>query len=560
MLISLRVKNLALVEDVAVQFVSGLNMITGETGAGKSILVGALGLVLGERADKSLIRAGADSCSAEAVFEFSDPEPMQMILEELGLDPMEEGQLIIRRVIRMSGAAQTTVNDNAVTVQTLKSIGDRLVDMHGPHDHQSLLNTDAQRDLLDAFGHLHKPRDIYEQAYERLRVIDRRIADLQLAGGADVAEQVDILSYKVKELEEADLSETEEEEVAGEHAVFGNAQRIVELANAVASGLTEGDHAVSDTLAGVLRALDDLQKLLPEAEGWREELDDASTRIREVSAALAMRVDRIDADPTRMDWLDQRLTTYQKMKRKYGPTVRDALEQLDKTRDRLTDLQSRDERLTDLQRERDGIMAKLLKAGRALHAVRVEAAKRLGRAITDELRALGFAHGQFGVDVVEGEPDPAGLDAIEFTFEPNIGEGMRPLRQIASSGEISRVMLASKAVLARHDRIPVLVFDEIDANIGGETGGAVGRKLAEVAEHHQILCITHLPQVAMYGNAHYAVRKTVQDGRTRTGVIALDAEQRVEEMARMLGGRSLTELTLNHAREMLKNAAMNVQE
>lgn len=560
MLTSLRVKNLALVEDVAVQFAPGLNMITGETGAGKSILVGALGLVLGDRADKSLIRAGTESCSAEAVFEFSDPEPMQMALEEWGLDPMEDGQLIIRRVIRMSGAAQTTVNDNAVTVQTLKSIGDRLVDMHGPHDHQSLLNTDAQRDILDAFGHLHKPRDIYEQAYERLKAIDRRMADVQSAGGADVAEQMDILSYKVKELEQADLSETEEAEVSQEHAVFGNAQRIMELANLVAAGLTEGDDAAADTLARVIRALDDLEKLLPEASTWREELEEASTRVREVSAALAMRVDRIDADPSRLDWLDQRLTTYQKMKRKYGPTVRDALDELERTRERLTDLQSRDERLAALQRERETVMTELMKAGHALHKARAEAAQKLGHAITEELRALGFTHGQFGVDVVEDEPGPAGLDAVEFAFEPNIGEGMRPLRQIASSGEISRVMLASKAVLARHDRIPVLVFDEIDANIGGETGGAVGRKLAAVAEHHQILCITHLPQVAMYGNIHYAVRKTVQDGRTRTDVVVLDAEQRVEEIARMLGGRTLTELTLNHAREMLKKATIGQRE
>ena len=551
MLTSLRVKNLALVEECAVEFGPGLNMITGETGAGKSILIGALGLLLGERADKSLIRAGADTCSAYAVFEFADPSFLQSTMAELGLDALEDGQLILRRVIRATGPAQALVNDSPVTLQALKRIGEQLVDMHGPYDHQSLLGTDVQRDILDAFGRLDKPRAAYEEDFGRLRDVERRMADLGATDDEQAAEQLDILSYKVKELEEANLSETEEAEVAEEHAVFGNAQRIMELANEAAHGLTEGEQAASDTLANVLRALEGLQPLLPEAADWRDELEEASTRVREVSAALAARVERIDADPARLEWLDQRLTTYQKIKRKYGPTVRDALDALEKARERLKDLESRDERLAALQKERDATNADVLRSGRALHEARKKAADKLASAITRELRALGFEHGRFGVDVVMGEPGPAGLDAIEFVFEPNEGEGMRALRQIASSGEISRVMLATKAVLARHDRIPVLVFDEIDANIGGEIGGAVGRKLADVAEHHQILCITHLPQVAMYGRAHHAVRKAVKDGRTRTDVVPLAGDERVEEIARMLGGRTLTELTLTHAREML---------
>ena len=551
MLTSLRVKNLALVEECAVEFGPGLNMITGETGAGKSILIGALGLLLGERADKSLIRAGADTCSAYAVFEFADPSFLQSTMAELGLDTLEDGQLILRRVIRATGPAQALVNDSPVTLQALKRIGEQLLDMHGPYDHQSLLGTDVQRDILDAFGRLDKPRAAYEEDFGRLRDVERRMADLGATDDEQAAEQLDILSYKVKELEEANLSETEEAEVAEEHAVFGNAQRIMELANEAAHGLTEGEQAASDTLANVLRALEGLQPLLPEAADWRDELEEASTRVREVSAALAARVERIDADPARLEWLDQRLTTYQKIKRKYGPTVRDALDALEKARERLKDLESRDERLAALQKERDATNADVLRSGRALHEARKKAADKLASAITRELRALGFEHGRFGVDVVKGEPGPAGLDAIEFVFEPNEGEGMRALRQIASSGEISRVMLATKAVLARHDRIPVLVFDEIDANIGGEIGGAVGRKLADVAEHHQILCITHLPQVAMYGRAHHAVRKAVKDGRTRTDVVPLAGDERVEEIARMLGGRTLTELTLTHAREML---------
>lgn len=551
MLSSLRVKNLALVEDIRVEFGPGLNCITGETGAGKSILIGALTLLLGGRADKSLIRTGTDSCTVEAVFQLSDPGAAEVVLEALGLDPMEDAQLIVRRIIKTGTGAQALINDQPVTVQALKKLGDQLVDMHGPYDHQSLLDTDTQRDMLDAFGHLHKLRMAYEQAYEKMRALERRIRELNESGG-DVSAQIELLSYKVKELEEADLSETEEEAVVQEHAVFGNAQHIAELANRVVMGLTEGEQPVVDVLADSLRALDELARLLPEAAGWREELDEASARIRDVSAALLTRLDGIDADPARLSWLDQRITVYQKMKRKYGPTIADALTQLDRARERLLDLQSRDEQLIELNKERVTLTEHLQEAGLRLHEARSETAAKLAAAITKELRALGFAHGQFGIDVVVGEPNPGGLDQIEFMFEPNVGEGMRPLRQIASSGEISRVMLATKAILARHDQIPILVFDEIDANIGGETGGAVGRKLAEVAAHHQILCITHLPQVAMYGKTHFAVRKEIVQKRTCTRVLKLEGENRVEEMARMLGGRDMTQSTLTHAREMLE--------
>lgn len=556
MLTSLRVKNLALVEDLRVEFGAGLNMITGETGAGKSILIGALGMVLGERADKSLIRAGQTSCVAEAMFDVDDPAIVDDLLDALGLDPLVDGQLIVRRVMKQAGATQQFINDQAVSLQAVKQIGERLVDIHGPYDHQSLLSPEAQRDLLDAFGSLSELRKSYAEEYQQLRALEARREEIGLPDG-DVSEQMDLLSFKVKELEEAHLSVTEEEEVAQEHAVFGHAQRIVELASGVALALSEGETSAMDLVGGALRQLDELSRLLPEAEDWQSELDDAATRIREITASLASRVDGLDADPSRLEWLDQRLTTYQKLKRKYGPTVADCLEQLERAQQRLQDLQSRDERLAELEKQQQVILKRLEERGMTLHAARRKAATKLANAITAELKALGFEQGQFGVEVTlpgNRVPGPAGLDAVEFAFEPNLGEGMRPLRQIASSGEISRVMLATKAILARHDRVPVLVFDEIDANIGGETGGAVGRKLANVAAHHQILCITHLPQVAMYGSHHYAVRKEVIQERTRTTVVSLTGEDRVEEMARMLGGRGMTATTLAHARDMLEKA------
>jgi DNA repair protein RecN (Recombination protein N) len=554
MLTLLRVKNLALVEDISVSFAPGLNIITGETGAGKSILIGALNLLLGERADKSLVRAGADACAVQAVFELADPEALNSVLDELGLDPCESGALIIRRTVKANGGHQALLNDNPVTLQALKRIGEKLVDMHGPYDHQSLLKTDTQRDILDAFGHVFKTREAYENAYTRMRDIERRRDELEQQSGGDVAEQIDLLRFKVKEIEDARLSESEEQEVQDEHRVFGNAQRIVELAGATVTAMTDGEQNAFDAMTVATRALDELARILPEAETWRTEAESLCMQMKELSAAIALRIERMDADPSRLAWLDDRLTTYQKMKRKYGPTIADVLHTLEKSAARLADLTTRDERLEELEAERVAVEKEVLRFGADLHKERKAVAGKLEKAVTDELRALGFAHGRFGVSVEKNAPTPSGLDAIEFGFEPNVGEGMRPLRHIASSGEISRVMLATKAVLARHDQIPLMVFDEIDANVGGETGAAVGRKLQEVAGHHQIICITHLPQVAMHGAAHYAVRKQVKDGRTYTEVAPLEGEARVEEMARMLGGRDMTGVTLKHAREMLENA------
>lgn len=552
MLFQLRVKNLALVDRVDIEFQPGLNMITGETGAGKSILMGALGLLLGERADKTLIRSGEEQCGAEAVYQLDKRHPVHAHLDEQGLNPCEDGRLIVRRIVKASGSGQAWVNDSPVTVQALSALGNLMVDMHGPHDHQSLLDRSAQLDILDAFGHLQKERQACADLYgEWLQTNQRRD---ELTGHADNLEaELDVLSFKIKEMEEAGLSVDEEQEVEQEHRIFGNAQRIVELAGVVMQALTEGEAPSFDQVAAASRATEELQRLLPDAGPWHVELNEISSRIQELAVSVSRRVEQIDADPSRLEWLDQRLTTYQKMKRKYGPGVPDVLAQLEKARARLSDLQSRDERLAELDRERARLDNALRKNGLALRKKREKVAAELAAAITAELKELGFPDGRFDVPLEPAEPGPTGMDAVDFGFEPNVGEAMRPLRLIASSGEISRVMLAIKSVLARHDKIPVLVFDEIDANIGGEMGRAIGRKLGEVARHHQVICITHLPQVAVFGRAHFAVTKQVQGGRTLSRVEALDADGRVEEIARMLGGRDLTGVTVKHARELLEH-------
>ena len=552
MLQTLRVKNLAIVENIRVDFADGLNVITGETGAGKSVFVGALNLILGERADKSLIRSGEDRCGVEATFQLADSDEVDALLEELGLEPCEDGALLIRRIIAASGSGKILVNDAPATAQALKRLGNLLVDMHGPHDHQSLLSPAFQLDLLDAYGHLWPARAAYEKLYAAMRELETRRAELD-GDDTDTAAQIDLLSYQVKEIEDAELENTSEEELEQEHATVANAQRIIELANGTNQALIEGEGNAFDAMAVVQRLLGELNGILPEGEEWQEEAQSIAVQIQELSSTITSHVQDIDGDPGRLQWLDDRMTLLHKLKRKYGGTVDEILTFLQTAQQRLSDLEMRGERLAVLDKELATARKALTKQGQVLREARAKVSGKLAEAVTNALQQLGFAHGAFEVHLAECEPEANGMDAIEFGFAPNAGEEMRPLRAIASSGEISRVMLATKAILAAHDRIPVLVFDEIDSNVGGEMGTAVGAKLATVAETHQVLCITHLPQVAVQGASHYVVSKSVEGGRTRTHIDQIDGQDRIEEVARMLGGRDLTSVTLKHAEEMLKS-------
>jgi DNA repair protein RecN (Recombination protein N) len=551
MLASLTVRNLALVDRVDVAFGEGLNVITGETGAGKSILIGALGLVLGDRADKSLIRGGETSCSAEAVFQLADPAAVNALLEAQGIDACEEGQLILRRVVKASGAGQNLINGGAATLALMKEVGRLLVDMHGPHDHQSLFDAEFQLELLDGYGRHARELQGFREAYRTWRELEARKAALE-GPEEGVAEQLDLLGFRIRELEEAALDPEEEPLLLREHQLLGHAQEIQALGQAACQGLLDGDGSVFDGMAHVQRALHDLAVLLPDAQAWGEEARSIAIQVQELYRSLSGVIEGIEGDPARLQWLDDRLAVLQKMKRKYGGSVEEALRTLAQARERHRDLAGRGERLQELEREIRAARQEVLERGGVLRRKRVAAAGKLARAVTGELRGLGFPQAAFEVALAEGDARPSGLDEIEFGFAPNVGEPMRPLRAIASSGEISRVMLAGKGVLAALDRIPVLVFDEIDANIGGEMAGVVGRKLAELARARQVLCITHLPQVAVCGGRHFAVRKTVEHGRTFTRVEPLGLDERVDEIARMLGGKDLTSVTRQHAREMLQ--------
>ena len=550
MLTRLSVRNLAIVESADVEFGGGLTVITGETGAGKSVLMGALELVLGARADASTVRDGAKEARIEATF--AVPGVVDAFLDAAGLPPCEDGVLLVRRAISATGGGRVHVNDAATTVQTLRALGKLLVDVHGPNDHQSLLEEGFQRGVLDAHGRL--DTSAYAAAWARLADLRAQRADLQ-GDDADVAETCERLRYAVDELDAAQLTPEDDDELPARHAAAAHAAEILDCANAATAALSEADDSAAAALVGAGARVREMARFHEAAGAWGETIERLTVEVQELAQEIADSASRLDADPEALQALDDRLSLVQRLKRKYAcPDVAALLALRDERARRLADLEGRGARLAALADEIAAAEAAVRAAGAKLTAARTKAAARLARAVTKELHGLGFLRAGFDVSLAPHAPDATGCDAVDFQFAPNPGEAARPLREIASTGEIARVMLAVKTVVAEHDAIPVLVFDEIDSNIGGEVGRAVGEKLRAVARHHQVIAITHLPQSAVYGARHLAVAKAVSGGRTRSTIQPLEGEARVAEIARMLGGTSLTSVVEQHARELLSRA------
>ena len=559
MLTRLSVRNLAIVESADVEFGGGLTVITGETGAGKSVLMGALELVLGARADASTVRDGAKEARIEAEFQVEGSRlkvegagTIDDFLAEVGLPLCEDGVLLVRRAISATGGGRVHVNDAATTVQTLRALGKLLVDVHGPNDHQSLLEEGFQRGVLDAYGRI-DAKD-YTTAWTTLSDLRAKLAELQ-GDSTDVAEECERLRYAVEELDAAKLTSEDDDELPARHAAAAHAAEILDCANAATAALSEADDSAAAALVGAGARVREMARFHEAAGAWGETIERLTVEVQELAQEIADSASRLDADPEALQALDDRLSLVQRLKRKYAcPDVAALLALRDERARRLADLEGRGARLAALADEIAAAEAAVRAAGAKLTAARTKAAARLARAVTKELHGLGFLRAGFDVSLAPHAPDATGCDAVDFLFAPNPGEAARPLREIASTGEIARVMLAVKTVVAEHDAIPVLVFDEIDSNIGGEVGRAVGEKLRAVARHHQVIAITHLPQSAVYGARHLAVAKAVSGGRTRSTIQPLEGEARVAEIARMLGGTSLTSVVEQHARELLSRA------
>lgn len=554
MLSFLRIRNFALVEDLEIEFGPGFNAITGETGAGKSLLIGALNLLLGERAEKNAVRTGADEAVVEAVLIPPSGDGVRSVLAESGLDACEENRLLVRRIVPRTGAGRNLVNGGMAPLSVFKRLGECLVDLHGPHEHQSLFRESPRIAMLDAFGATGADRDAYAAVYRDLQdLLARREG---LVGSDDgAAAQMELLDFQVGELEEARLDPDEETELSAEIATVANALRIRELSVGLEEALVGEEGSAFRAVADSQRMLTELERIFPDAEAWGNDVRSLAAQIRAVAGDIAAATAAIEDNPERLQWLENRMALYFRLKRKYGTSVPELVQRLERWREQLKQWRGRHESLQKLDRQIDERKQHLAVLGQKLSARRRAAAVKMAAAVIRQLADLGLAQGEFRVGVEPAAARAAGMDRVDYAFTPNLGEPMAPLQAIASSGEISRVMLAVKAVLAEHDSIPVLVFDEIDANLGGEAGHAVGHKLAELARHRQVICITHLAQVAAGANTHFAVSKETHAGRTRTIVKRLDTPaERAEELARMLGGRESGETALRHAEAMLRQA------
>jgi DNA repair protein RecN (Recombination protein N) len=567
MLSLLRIKNVALVADLTLDLQPGYNAITGETGAGKSILIGALNLVLGGRADRNLIRSGTDACTVEAVFRTNGLGSwLPDYLTEHGLEPCEDGLLVLKRTSTAGGGNRQFVNGTPTPLATLAAIGDRLVDIHGPHDHQSLLHPARQLDILDAFGGLHPRRVAFAGLVRDRAGLLARKAEL-IVDEQTYARQLELYRHQVREISDARLLHDEEEYLTQEHQRASNAARLMELSRHALELLNDDDDSLLSRAGQLGRILLDLQRIDPETGSLPALHEQVVGSLGELQAELSRYVDRIDLDSDRLQQLEERLNLIQSLKRKYGQTLTDVIAFGESTRQRLDALEGGEAEIARLDREREQLDAELFRLGRELHTRRRKLLPRLEKSVMAELTDLGFRQCRFEIAMtstltaadrdVANPPTISGFDSIEFQFAPNPGEEPRPLRAIASSGELARVMLALKTVLAVQDEIPVLVFDEVDANVGGETAHAVGSKMRQIGQHRQAVCITHLAPVAACATSHFVVTKETRGNRTITDLRQIHDEDRVDELARMLGGGS--QAARHHAEALLNSAGQQVE-
>jgi len=546
----LRIKNLALVEELEWQIAPGFVAITGETGAGKSIIIGALQLLLGERADKSLIRTGADLCTVEAIFTGKELQKLDAQLVEAGVEPCDD-DLILKRTLSASGTNRQFINGSPTTLSILKNLGDELVDLHGPHDHQSLLSPDKQLGLLDSFAHAGDQLEEYRKHYRQLQSLTAEHGALNTVETAR-EQELDLLRHQINEITSAHLVAGEEEEIETRYKLASNSKRLIELAGGVAQRLFDSDDAVLSQLAETQRQLRELEKIDNSISQFASAHETAVVELTEIARALSNYAEKLDLDPEQLAALEQRVSLFETLKRKYGGAIAEVIEFGNRAAERMRKIEGRDAELERLAAEIESARTNLNRSGEALRKLRAKAAPKLSANIRKNLVDLGFRQSEFEARLSQlAEPRATGFDAVDLIFSPNPGEPLKPLRSIASSGEISRLMLAIKSALAAQDAIPLLVFDEIDTNVGGEIAHAVGAKMKTLADDHQVLCITHLAPVAAAASSHFVVTKEVVRGRTHSQLTEVTGKARQEEIARMLGGKSESALQL--AASLLKN-------
>lgn len=563
MLKELKIAHFAIIDSLRVEFRDGFNVLTGETGAGKSIIIDALNLILGGRADTDFIRSGEDQATVEARFEIHDAALLEPI-GELGIE-VADGEILIKRVLSAAGKSRCYINDSQITVATLAKIGDRLVDIHGQHDHQSLLRPETHLELLDLHGKTQAACQALAAGLARYQAGKRKLEDLE-AQEKDRESRQELLGFQLAEIERAELLPGEDEALLGEKKRLQNAGKIHQTVEETQAQLSEADGSVIELLGRAVSGLEALVDIDPALE---EKIEHARTAYFEVEALIDVLRGysrTLQFDPARLEEIDDRLAEINGLKRKHGGDIAAILARRDGLREELDALAGGAESRAALAAELKAQEAGLDKQATALAEAREATAKRFEKKVVKELADLAMASVQFGVRF-RYEPDATGfvrfrgqtvglsakgIGDIEFLFSPNPGEEMKPLAKIASGGELSRVMLALKSILNQQDTVPVMIFDEVDSGIGGKVAEKVGARLKKVAAGRQVFGITHLPQIAGMAKAHYRVEKEVRGKRTQSTIRELTMDERVEEIARMSGGEKISEATLKHAREMLR--------
>lgn len=545
MLKELRIKNLAIIDDLQVRFDKGFNVLTGETGAGKSIIVDSLNLALGSRAHSDLIRTGEKEAVVQAYFEVEDVHQ----LPDIGFDISDV--LILRRSVSAAGKSRSYINDMMVSLQSLAQVGRSLVDIHGQHEHQSLLSIDKHRDFLDAFGTLQEDCEQVGSLYKEVDALKREADDLKQKM-KERAYRIDLLKFQISEIDAASLKPGEREELTEKKTILSNISRLNDLAEETYAIIYGSEGSCIEKLSSIISKVKEMSSIDHSVSDILSILESAYPLIEDAAISLRGLKEKYDTGTESLEDVMDRLELIKKLEKKYGDGMENIVRFRDEAEKELTGLEFIDERLDTLEDDLKQKEELLFASAESLSEKRKKTAKKMEKHIRNELNDLAFSNAEFVIDIGQEAVSPHGIDRVEFLFSANPGESPKPLIRVASGGELSRVMLALKSILADFDSIPVLIFDEVDAGIGGKTAESVGKKLKVISNRHQVLCTTHLPQIASLGDVHLKIEKTPRDGRVYVEARELRGNERLNEIARMLSGK-ITEVSLRHARELIES-------
>ena len=555
MIKSFEVKDYALIEHISVEFGSGLNIITGETGAGKSILIDAMGLLLGERAATEVVRKGANKSVVEGIFNIEENKNVKKLLEDNDIEYYPE--LILRREISLKGSNRCFANDTPVSLSIIKELGNLLVDLHGQHEHQSLLRTETHINYLDEFGDYDDLMIKYRKTYDDLVRTERELNSLKEREEI-LKEKKEICSFQIKEIDEVSLQEGEEEKLNGELIILENSEKLAELTNEIYQLLYESGNSVHDSVVKVQNNLSELVEIDNSFSDSSSEAETIIALVNDISSFVQSYKAKVDLDPAHVEEIRERLGSINLLKKRYGGTVKSVLEHRKKIGEEFTLAENFEEKISELSSALSKLREKAEKEAKSISQKRIQVSKKVKSGIENSLKELGISQPEFKTEILnepaDGKPlkfSSTGIDKVEFFISTNPGEDPKPLSKVASGGEVSRIMLSLKSILAKSDKLPLLIFDEIDVGVSGKIAQKVGNALKELANYHQVITITHLPQIASLADSHYSIEKISKKDRVISLIKKLDEKEQVNEVAKLISGEKITDKSLSTAKELI---------